>query len=201
MIKDSALVSIISVQELLWRAQRVGQSNFRILETLLLAALVYWVMTICSRSSRTGSRSGMAARRPCKERSMTVATRPAPMPADPRHQPDALPGALVPPGAEPIVRALALEKFFGTNHVLRGCTLEVYPRETICAHRPVRLGQEHALRCINFLEEPTPGSIEVDGMRVRPIRSARRSQEHREQIRQIRLRARWCSRSSTCSRT
>jgi polar amino acid transport system permease protein len=46
MIKDSALVSIITVQELLWRAQRVGQSNFRSLETLLLAALVYWVLTI-----------------------------------------------------------------------------------------------------------------------------------------------------------
>ena len=46
MIKDSALVSIMGVQELLWRAQRVGQSNFRALETLLLAALVYWVLTI-----------------------------------------------------------------------------------------------------------------------------------------------------------
>jgi polar amino acid transport system permease protein len=46
MIKDSALVSIITVQELLWRAQRVGQSNFRTLETLLLAALVYWALTL-----------------------------------------------------------------------------------------------------------------------------------------------------------
>lgn len=46
MIKDSALVSIIAVQELLWRAQRVGQSNFRTLETLLLAAGVYWALTI-----------------------------------------------------------------------------------------------------------------------------------------------------------
>jgi polar amino acid transport system permease protein len=46
MIKDSALVSIITIQELLWRAQRIGQSNFRTLETLLMAALVYWVMTI-----------------------------------------------------------------------------------------------------------------------------------------------------------
>ncbi len=46
MIKDSSLVSIITVQELLWRAQRVGQSNFRSLETLLLAALVYWILTI-----------------------------------------------------------------------------------------------------------------------------------------------------------
>jgi len=46
MIKDSALVSVIAVQELLWRAQNVGRQNFRTLETLLIAALVYWLLTI-----------------------------------------------------------------------------------------------------------------------------------------------------------
>ena len=46
MIKDSALVSIITVQELLWRARTVGSAQFRMLETLLLAALVYWVLTL-----------------------------------------------------------------------------------------------------------------------------------------------------------
>ena len=46
MIKDSALVSYMSVEELLWRAQRVGQSNFRSLETLLIAAAIYWMLTI-----------------------------------------------------------------------------------------------------------------------------------------------------------
>jgi polar amino acid transport system permease protein len=46
MIKDSALVSIITVQELLWRARTVGAANFRSLETLLLAAAVYWILTI-----------------------------------------------------------------------------------------------------------------------------------------------------------
>ncbi|CAN5588350.1 amino acid ABC transporter permease [soil metagenome] len=46
MIKDSALVSIIGIQELLWRAQRVGSANFRSLETLVLAAAVYWALTI-----------------------------------------------------------------------------------------------------------------------------------------------------------
>ncbi|HSK53571.1 MAG TPA: amino acid ABC transporter permease [Clostridia bacterium] len=46
MIKDSALVSVIGVGELLWRAQRQGQPHFRGLETLLLAALVYWALTI-----------------------------------------------------------------------------------------------------------------------------------------------------------
>ncbi len=46
MIKDSALVSIIGVTELLWRAQSVGNQKFRTLEAILIAALVYWVLTI-----------------------------------------------------------------------------------------------------------------------------------------------------------
>ena len=46
MIKDSALVSTIAVQELLWRASQVGTQNFRSLEALLIAAGVYWIVTI-----------------------------------------------------------------------------------------------------------------------------------------------------------
>jgi polar amino acid transport system permease protein len=46
MVKDSSLVSVIAVPELLWRAQRVGQGNFRTLETLMIAAAIYWGLTI-----------------------------------------------------------------------------------------------------------------------------------------------------------
>ncbi len=46
MIKDSALVSIMGVQELLWRASTIGKSKFHTFETLLLAAAVYWVLTM-----------------------------------------------------------------------------------------------------------------------------------------------------------
>lgn len=46
MTKDSALVSVIGVQELLWRAQKVGQQYFHSMETLLIAAMFYWIMTI-----------------------------------------------------------------------------------------------------------------------------------------------------------
>jgi polar amino acid transport system permease protein len=46
MIKDSSLVSVIGVPEILWRAQRVGQSNFKGLETLMVAAGIYWGLTI-----------------------------------------------------------------------------------------------------------------------------------------------------------
>jgi ABC-type polar amino acid transport system ATPase subunit len=103
--------------------------------------------------------------------------------------PFARPGRLTPAGAAPIVRVLGVEKYFGHNHVLRGCTLEVYPAETICIIGRSGSGKSTLLRCINFLEEPTAGSIEVDGYRVEadPLRA--RSRHHREQIRQIRLRA------------
>ena len=46
MIKDSSLVSILAVEELLFRAQLVGQQNFRSLEALLIAAAMYWILTI-----------------------------------------------------------------------------------------------------------------------------------------------------------
>jgi polar amino acid transport system ATP-binding protein len=113
-------------------------------------------------------------------------------PADPYaslHDPFASPGALTPSGTGPIVRALGIEKYFGSNHVLRGCTVEVYPRETICLIGRSGSGKSTLLRCINFLEEPTAGAVEIDGFRVEadPLRA--RSREHREKIRQIRMAA------------
>jgi polar amino acid transport system permease protein len=46
MIKDSALVSIIGVQEMLFYARIIGSQNFRSFETFMIAALVYWILTI-----------------------------------------------------------------------------------------------------------------------------------------------------------
>jgi polar amino acid transport system permease protein len=46
MIKDSSLVSIITVQELLWRAQNVGRAEFQTIPALVIAALAYWALTI-----------------------------------------------------------------------------------------------------------------------------------------------------------
>ena len=113
-------------------------------------------------------------------------------PADPYanlHDEYASPGALTPGGATPIVRALAIEKYFGGNHVLRGCTLEVYPRETICLIGRSGSGKSTLLRCLDFLEEPTAGAVEIDGFRIDADPLHARSRDHRESIRQIRMRA------------
>jgi ABC-type polar amino acid transport system ATPase subunit len=107
----------------------------------------------------------------------------------PTHDRYAKPGALTPPGAEPMVRLENLEKFFGSNHVLRGCTLEVYPRETICVIGRSGSGKSTLLRCTNLLEEPTVGSVEVDGLRIAADPLHARDKDDREKIRQIRQRA------------
>ncbi len=46
MIKDSALVSIIGVQEVLWRAETSGRPRLNTLEAFVIAATIYWVLTI-----------------------------------------------------------------------------------------------------------------------------------------------------------
>lgn len=46
MTKDSALVSVVGVQELLWRAEAAGRPNGTTFQTIAVAAAIYWILTI-----------------------------------------------------------------------------------------------------------------------------------------------------------
>jgi polar amino acid transport system permease protein len=46
MMKDSSLVSVMSIWELSYRAQKIGRQYFRSLETFMIAAAFYWILTI-----------------------------------------------------------------------------------------------------------------------------------------------------------
>ncbi len=46
MMKDSSLVSVMAVWELTFRAQKIGRQNFRNMETFLIAAAFYWILTV-----------------------------------------------------------------------------------------------------------------------------------------------------------
>ena len=46
MMKDSSLVYVTGVWELTFRAQKIGRQNFRNMETFLIAAAFYWVLTV-----------------------------------------------------------------------------------------------------------------------------------------------------------
>ena len=99
------------------------------------------------------------------------------------------PGALTPPGSDPIVFATDIEKYFGTNHVLRGCSMTVWPRETIAILGRSGSGKSTFLRCLNFLEEPSAGTVTIDGYPVEAMPFGGRSGHHREQIRKLRISA------------
>ena len=84
----------------------------------------------------------------------------------------------------PIVRITNLDKYFGRLHVLKNISIDVQPREVVCLIGRSGSGKSTLLRCINFLEEPSDGSIEVDGITVH---SHGRGKEHRQLIHDVRL--------------
>jgi ABC-type polar amino acid transport system ATPase subunit len=90
---------------------------------------------------------------------------------------------------EVIITLKGVQKYFGSNHVLRGIDLEVHRREAVMLIGRSGSGKTTLLRCINFLEEPTAGSVEIDGLRLEADPTHARSRRHQEQIRQMRLRA------------
>ncbi len=85
----------------------------------------------------------------------------------------------------PIVKVSNLDKYFGRLHVLKDVSLEVQPREVVCIIGRSGSGKSTFLRCINFLEEPSSGTIEVDGLIVA---GGEKGREHRQLIHDLRLR-------------
>ena len=72
----------------------------------------------------------------------------------------------------PIVKVSNLDKYFGRLHVLKSINLEVAEREVVVVIGRSGSGKSTLLRCINFLEEPDHGSIEVDSVVVPASRGA-----------------------------
>ena len=89
-------------------------------------------------------------------------------------------------GHDPVVTVTGLHKSFGDLEVLSGVDLTVDRGEVVVVFGRSGSGKSTLLRCVNFLEDPTEGSIEVAGLR---LEGGVRTRHKREQIRQLRLRA------------
>jgi ABC-type polar amino acid transport system ATPase subunit len=85
-----------------------------------------------------------------------------------------------------IVRVSQLRKAFGDHVVLRGVDLELHRGEVIVIFGRSGSGKSTLLRCVNFLEDPTGGTIEIAGLK---LTGGFRTRRKREQIRQVRLHA------------
>ena len=63
----------------------------------------------------------------------------------------------------PKVQIRDLHKSFGSNEVLKGIDCDIQTGEVVCVIGPSGSGKSTFLRCINCLEEPTKGTVRVDG--------------------------------------
>ena len=66
----------------------------------------------------------------------------------------------------PIVRIAGLHKSFGEREVLTGIDLDVHAGEVVCVIGPSGSGKSTLLRCVNLLEQPSAGRVEVLGVDV-----------------------------------
>ena len=85
----------------------------------------------------------------------------------------------------PVVKVQGLHKYFGELEVLKGIDMEIEQGEVVVVFGRSGSGKSTFLRCLNFLEEPTQGSIEVAGIEVDAGLPTR---HRRKEIRRLRQR-------------
>jgi polar amino acid transport system ATP-binding protein len=59
-----------------------------------------------------------------------------------------------------------LHKYFGANEVLKGIDFHVNHGQVVCVIGPSGSGKSTLLRCVNRLEDPTSGTIVVEGVDI-----------------------------------
>jgi len=73
-----------------------------------------------------------------------------------------------------------VNKWFGSNHVLRDIDLNVEPGEVVCVIGPSGSGKSTLIRCVNGLETIDRGEVVIDGLAI--DRNGRRLAEVRREV-------------------
>ncbi|MEO7056539.1 MAG: amino acid ABC transporter ATP-binding protein, partial [Caldimonas sp.] len=68
--------------------------------------------------------------------------------------------------APPLLRVRKLQKDFGDQAVLRGIDLDVMPGDRIAILGASGSGKSTLLRCLNFMERPSAGVVELAGQAI-----------------------------------
>jgi ABC-type polar amino acid transport system ATPase subunit len=66
----------------------------------------------------------------------------------------------------PMIEADAVDKWYGTHHVLKACSLQIERGEVVVVCGPSGSGKSTLIKCINGLEKFQSGRILVDGVSV-----------------------------------
>ncbi|MDY3868789.1 MAG: amino acid ABC transporter ATP-binding protein [Pyramidobacter sp.] len=76
--------------------------------------------------------------------------------------------------AQPILTVQGLQKRFGSLEVLKHIDLSVNEGEVVSVIGPSGTGKSTFLRCLNYLEKPTAGTVCIDGVCVDASKARRR---------------------------
>ncbi|OGO26881.1 MAG: polar amino acid ABC transporter ATP-binding protein [Chloroflexi bacterium RBG_16_54_11] len=72
-----------------------------------------------------------------------------------------------------MIRVQDLHKWFGMLHVLKGVSFSVAPKEVMVIVGRSGSGKSTLLRCLNFLEEPSSGTITIAGQSLNIVAGTR----------------------------
>ncbi len=86
---------------------------------------------------------------------------------------------------EVVVRCSGVHKRFGELEVLKGIDLDLHKGEVVVIFGRSGSGKSTLLRCVNFLEDPSEGTITAGGM---TLSGGYRTKHKQDQIRRLRLR-------------
>ena len=158
-IKDSSVLSVIGVFDLMYATTTVAGVYYRQMEVYCVALVVYLILTLVAsrlleplaKSSARGS--GHAAQLQLGSRRGESSWQ---IP---------LPPALWPPHKlkKSLIRVEGLRKSFGSLEVLKGIDLSVNPGEVVTIIGASGSGKSTFLRCLNLLETPDAGHIWFHG--------------------------------------
>src|SRR5579871_6385884 len=88
-------------------------------------------------------------------------------------------GTAVAPDASLMIDVRGLNKFFGERHVLTDIDFPVKRGECVAVIGPSGSGKSTLIRCVNYLETPTSGTIRIDGQEISDRLTARELSEMR----------------------
>ena len=85
-----------------------------------------------------------------------------------------------------IIQVTNLKKSFGQNEVLQGINLTINKSEVVVIMGPSGSGKSTLLRCLNFLEEPSAGTISISDYQV--LAGGKIDRKRKKVIRELRKR-------------
>ena len=152
MLKTTALASVIGVEELFLTTRTISAATFKVFEMFLVLAIAYLIITMGWSLLQTFMEYRLNRHEQDPEKSFIERIKTYFNFSNNNHRDGDLLGSIK-----------NLNKYFGNNHVLNNVSTDLKKGEVMSIIGPSGSGKSTFLKCINFLEYPTSGSVNLNG--------------------------------------